>query len=124
MHQRYCWALHDIPAMWIFGQLDVFLLKWQRASHCSKVIPKLINCSECSGKWINNYYFSIWSNIFVINIKRNYYFYSILKTPTDDIWPGVTCLPDYKETFPCWTSHQLKEQVCICICIEFFNQTF
>lgn len=39
--------------------------------------------------------------------------FSILKTPTEDIWPGVTCLPDYKETFPCWTSHQLKEQVAI-----------
>lgn len=35
----------------------------------------------------------------------------ILKTPTEDIWPGVTSLPDYKETFPCWTQKQLREQV-------------
>lgn len=36
---------------------------------------------------------------------------SILKTPTEEIWPGVTQLPDYKETFPCWNSNQLREQV-------------
>lgn len=35
----------------------------------------------------------------------------ILKTPTEDIWPGVTSLPDYKESFPCWTQKQLREQV-------------
>lgn len=37
--------------------------------------------------------------------------YRILKTPTEDIWPGVTSLPDYKPSFPCWTQKQLYEQV-------------
>lgn len=47
------------------------------------------------------------SFLFVLNIL----FHRILKTPTEDIWPGVTSLPDYKESFPCWTQKQLREQV-------------
>lgn len=43
-------------------------------------------------------------NCFFLNCR-------ILKTPTEDIWPGVTSLPDYKETFPCWTQKQLRDQV-------------
>uniref|UniRef100_A0A1A9WEX7 Protein kinase domain-containing protein n=1 Tax=Glossina brevipalpis TaxID=37001 RepID=A0A1A9WEX7_9MUSC len=35
----------------------------------------------------------------------------ILRTPTEDIWPGVTSLPDYKNTFPCWSSNQLTNQL-------------
>lgn len=35
----------------------------------------------------------------------------ILKTPTEDIWPGVTSLPDYKNTFPCWSTNQLTNQL-------------
>jgi cyclin-dependent kinase len=27
---------------------------------------------------------------------------SILGTPSEDIWPGVTSFPDYKATFPKW----------------------
>lgn len=35
----------------------------------------------------------------------------ILKTPTEEIWPGVTSLPDYKSTFPCWSVNQLPNQL-------------
>lgn len=35
----------------------------------------------------------------------------MLKTPTDDLWPGVSSLPDYKATFPKWTSFHLSNQV-------------
>lgn len=35
----------------------------------------------------------------------------ILKTPTEDIWPGVTELQDYKSNFPCWNQKQLEKQV-------------
>ncbi|XP_023037246.1 cyclin-dependent kinase 1 isoform X3 [Drosophila willistoni] len=35
----------------------------------------------------------------------------ILKTPTEDIWPGVTSLPDYKNTFPRWSTNQLTNQL-------------
>jgi len=34
-----------------------------------------------------------------------------LGTPTEDIWPGVTSLPDYKADFPCWKARPLKEAV-------------
>jgi cyclin-dependent kinase 1 len=30
-----------------------------------------------------------------------------LRTPTEDIWPGVSQLPDYKATFPNWTQNNL-----------------
>lgn len=109
--------------MWISGPLDAFLPKWPHANHYSRVIRKSISCSGCSGMQtslcrlirlkqlqvetaIYHTYHKIWCTNYVwIAINR------ILKTPTEDIWPGVTCLPDYKETFPCWTSHQLNEQV-------------
>lgn len=38
-------------------------------------------------------------------------FYRILRTPTEDIWPGVTQLSDYKATFPNWISNNLETQV-------------
>lgn len=44
-------------------------------------------------------------------IDQLFRMFRILKTPTDHIWPGVTSLPDYKPTFPCWTNFQLSAQV-------------
>lgn len=29
-------------------------------------------------------------------------FYSVLGTPDEELWPGVTSFPDYKATFPKW----------------------
>ena len=31
----------------------------------------------------------------------------VLRTPTEEIWPGVSELPDYKSTFPKWTDLNL-----------------
>lgn len=44
-------------------------------------------------------------------IDQLFRMFRILKTPTEDIWPGVTQMPDYKPTFPCWTQYNLKQQV-------------
>lgn len=44
-------------------------------------------------------------------IDQLFRMFRILKTPTEDIWPGVTSLPDYKATFPCWNTNQLTAQV-------------
>lgn len=44
-------------------------------------------------------------------IDQLFRMFRILRTPTEDIWPGVTSLPDYKTTFPCWTLNQLRNQV-------------
>ena len=35
----------------------------------------------------------------------------MLRTPTDDIWPGVSSLPDFKATFPAWTNYSLSAQI-------------
>ncbi|XP_055544073.1 cyclin-dependent kinase 1 [Wyeomyia smithii] len=44
-------------------------------------------------------------------IDQLFRMFRILKTPTEEIWPGVTSLPDYKPTFPCWTQNNLNSQV-------------
>jgi cyclin-dependent kinase 1 len=44
-------------------------------------------------------------------IDQLFRMFRILRTPTEEIWPGVTGLPDYKPTFPCWTQNNLTQQV-------------
>lgn len=44
-------------------------------------------------------------------IDQLFRMFRILKTPGEEVWPGVTSLPDYKPTFPCWTSNNLSQQV-------------
>lgn len=44
-------------------------------------------------------------------IDQLFRIFRILKTPTEEIWPGVTTLPDYKTTFPCWNTNQLHAHV-------------
>ena len=34
--------------------------------------------------------------------------FRVLRTPTEEIWPGVTQLPDFKATFPAWTTRSLR----------------
>ncbi|CEQ39142.1 SPOSA6832_00635, partial [Sporobolomyces salmonicolor] len=36
---------------------------------------------------------------------------SLLGTPDEDVWPGVTSLPDYKPTFPNWHAKDLRDHV-------------
>lgn len=44
-------------------------------------------------------------------IDQLFRMFRILRTPTDELWPGVTQMPDYKPTFPCWTQNNLSQQV-------------
>ncbi|GAA5943328.1 cyclin-dependent serine/threonine-protein kinase CDC28 [Sporobolomyces koalae] len=37
--------------------------------------------------------------------------FRLLGTPDDDVWPGVTTLPDYKPTFPNWHAKDLAKHV-------------
>lgn len=37
--------------------------------------------------------------------------FRILGTPSEDNWPGVSQLPDYKPTFPHWSAQDLGDQV-------------
>ena len=34
-----------------------------------------------------------------------------MRTPTEELWPGVTALPDYKPTFPNWKENTLSKSV-------------
>ena len=44
-------------------------------------------------------------------IDQLFRIFRILKTPTEELWPGVSSLPDYKDTFPAWNSYNLPQQV-------------
>ena len=37
--------------------------------------------------------------------------YRTLTTPTEDTWPGVSSLPDYKPGFPNWKQNTLAQSV-------------
>jgi len=44
-------------------------------------------------------------------IDQLFRIFRILKTPTEELWPGVSSLPDYKDTFPAWNSYNLPQQL-------------
>ncbi|XP_058790307.1 cyclin-dependent kinase 1 [Phymastichus coffea] len=44
-------------------------------------------------------------------IDQLFRIFRVLKTPTEEIWPGVTQLTDYKATFPNWKTNNLQAQV-------------
>jgi len=44
-------------------------------------------------------------------IDQLFRIFRVLRTPTDDIWPGVSSLPDFKATFPAWTNFSLSAQI-------------
>jgi len=44
-------------------------------------------------------------------IDQLYRIFRVLKTPTEEMWPGVSKLPDYKPTFPSWNNYHLQNQV-------------
>jgi len=44
-------------------------------------------------------------------IDQLYRIFRVLKTPTEDMWPGVSKMPDYKPTFPNWNTYHLQNSV-------------
>ncbi|OJA16648.1 hypothetical protein AZE42_04043 [Rhizopogon vesiculosus] len=44
-------------------------------------------------------------------IDQIFKIFRILGTPNEETWPGVTQLPDYKDTFPRWSKQELKSIV-------------
>ncbi|KAJ3556374.1 hypothetical protein NM688_g2062 [Phlebia brevispora] len=42
-------------------------------------------------------------------IDQIFKIFRILGTPTEDTWPGVKQLPDYKDSFPHWTAQELTD---------------
>jgi len=44
-------------------------------------------------------------------IDQIFKIFRILGTPNEQVWPGVSQLPDYKETFPQWSRQELRNIV-------------
>lgn len=44
-------------------------------------------------------------------IDQLFRIFRVMKTPTEEIWKGVSSLPDYHATFPNWTNFTLPKQV-------------
>ncbi|KAF8750461.1 Pkinase protein [Rhizoctonia solani] len=44
-------------------------------------------------------------------IDQIFKIFRLLGTPNEEIWPGVSQLPDYKETFPRWSAVELSQTV-------------
>jgi len=44
-------------------------------------------------------------------IDQLFRIFRVLKTPTEELWPGVTQLPDFKATFPSWSTENLKSSM-------------
>ncbi|XP_051172798.1 cyclin-dependent kinase 1 [Leptopilina boulardi] len=44
-------------------------------------------------------------------IDQLFRIFRVLKTPTEEIWPGVSQYSDYKATFPNWKTNNLEEHV-------------
>ncbi|XP_014368219.1 cyclin-dependent kinase 1 [Papilio machaon] len=44
-------------------------------------------------------------------IDQLFRIFRMLRTPTEEIWPGVTAMPDYKPTFPNWNTFNLHNHV-------------
>merc|ERR1719318_7534 len=47
----------------------------------------------------------------VSEIDRLFRIFRVLRTPTEELWPGVTALPDFKSTFPMWTTMNLRASI-------------
>uniref|UniRef100_A0AC34F2L4 Protein kinase domain-containing protein n=1 Tax=Panagrolaimus sp. ES5 TaxID=591445 RepID=A0AC34F2L4_9BILA len=48
-------------------------------------------------------------------IDQLFQIFRILKTPTEQEWPGVTSFPDYKQTFPRWAENKLSAKMGKCL---------
>ena len=59
--------------------------------------------------------FKIFRFVDVLTLHATHYpdtcFPSILGTPNDDTWPGVSAMPDYKPTFPQWSRQEIAKIV-------------
>ena len=44
-------------------------------------------------------------------IDQLFKIFRIMATPTEETWPGVSDLPDYKSSFPTWRGNNLKDSV-------------
>ena len=73
------------------GQWDVSSQRCVRASPCFRATRRLTRSSRSFGKPM------------IIPMRRRCsWIYSVLGTPDENTWPGVTSFPDFKSSFPKW----------------------
>ena len=80
------------------GPLVAFLLRCARRSRCFLVTRRLTRSSKSSGISQSS-----------CQVQANHY--SILGTPDENTWPGVTSHPDFKPSFPKWIRDMSKPLV-------------
>lgn len=91
--RKFCWVGVNTQRAWICGPSVPFSPRCALASHSSLVTRRLMRFSRSSGES---------SNPIAWFYGLMFFIHSVLGTPDEDSWPGVTSLPDYKPTFPKW----------------------
>lgn len=72
---------------------------------CFLATLRLTRSSRSSGNTLHNQ-IGLTEQQLTIDVRSR-----ILGTPSEETWPGVTQLPDYKDTFPRWSKQELKSVV-------------
>ena len=102
MLQRTFWGAASTQRELICGLLEPSLRTCVLASLYFPEILKSMKFSRFSGKWAECYGSTV--NKFP---KVN----SLLGTPDETIWPGVTSFPDFKPSFPKWKRDPTRKLV-------------
>ena len=66
-----------------------------------------LSCGS-SATWI---FIIFWLSSLFVKIRLLMTLNRLLGTPNEEIWPGVSTLPDYKPTFPKWAAADLSQHV-------------
>lgn len=94
---------HVSKHRWTFGPAVRSLLKWLLGCHLFLGIQRLIRSLRSSGMSLAVQLLTCFEPDLVILCVR------LLGTPTTEIWPGLTQMPDFKTTFPRWAPQSLPE---------------
>ena len=104
MLQKYSWDRATIQRRSTCGLLDAFSLRCACVGiRCSLVTLRSTRSSRFSGtlRWLR----------FLRRDGPELSVFRVLGTPTEEIWPGLSSLPDYKPSFPHWSPQDLRDHV-------------
>lgn len=87
------------------GRSDASLQNSYNGNLFSLAIRKLTRFSESSGEPV----FGIWN--YDEDGETDILSFRLLGTPDEEVWPGVTALPDFKTSFPQWGAKDIRSNV-------------
>ena len=90
-HQKFCSAADSTQRASICGLWDAYSRKCVLGSRCFLEILKLMKYSRYFGQCSSP-----------AKLLRAHVLCSVLGTPDEPTWPGVTSFPDFKPSFPKW----------------------